>query len=215
MTKNLNAVLLIGDGSYARPFVSDEYVVICKHWKQLTAKDYNNPDWKAVVFTGGADIHPSRYEQTPAPEVYCDKMRDAYEFTAMGAFTRMNIPLIGVCRGMQLFNIFSGGKMVQHMVGHNGSVHVIQTYDGKEFMVNSLHHQMCLLPDDAVLLAWGENIAVSYAHNGQNLIPKKEPEVVWYPKINAIGVQFHPEMMNDDTVARHYFKGLIREYAGL
>jgi gamma-glutamyl-gamma-aminobutyrate hydrolase PuuD len=82
-------------------------------------------------------------------------------------------------------------------------------------MVNSLHHQMCLLPDDAVLLAWGENIAVSYAHNGQNLIPQKEPEVVWYPKINAIGVQFHPEMMNDDTVARHYFKGLIREYAGL
>jgi gamma-glutamyl-gamma-aminobutyrate hydrolase PuuD len=46
-------------------------------------------------------------------------------------------------------------------------------------------------------------------------LPRKEPEVVWYPKINAIGVQFHPEMMNDDTVARHYFKGLIREYAGL
>lgn len=67
-----------------------------------------------LVLAPGRDIDPARYEQAPDPLLAAtDPRRDAFEFALTPAALEREIPILGVCRGMQVLNVALGGTMVQ------------------------------------------------------------------------------------------------------
>lgn len=214
---NKPRILVLGDSSYVRPFLSTSRFVVQKSPTTLGPPELNDPSWAAVVFTGGADIHPGRYDHQNTDSI-CDISRDAAEFYALKTFIGFKIPVIGICRGMQLLNVFAGGTLIQHVDGHNtawNECHKIYTIDAQNIPVNSVHHQLCVLPKDAVMLAWASNKAYNHKLYDDQQVNRREPEAVWYPSINGIGVQFHPETLNEDSPGYKYFQSLITQYAGV
>ncbi|GHH56117.1 gamma-glutamyl-gamma-aminobutyrate hydrolase family protein [Lentzea cavernae] len=74
----------------------------------------------ALVIAGGADIDPATYgaekhEKTGEPR----RDRDETEFALVGAALKLDLPVLGVCRGMQVLNVALGGTLHQHVEGHN------------------------------------------------------------------------------------------------
>ncbi|WP_116051767.1 gamma-glutamyl-gamma-aminobutyrate hydrolase family protein [Amycolatopsis palatopharyngis] len=69
----------------------------------------------ALVLTGGADIEPARYGRAAHPATVTRPDRDAAEFALTEAALGATIPVLGVCRGMEVLNVALGGTLVQHL----------------------------------------------------------------------------------------------------
>lgn len=163
----------------------------------------NQPDEIAlVVFTGGADISPSLYGHKPSRLTMCTVRRDIHEMCAYRRARKHNLPIAGVCRGAQFLCAMAGGSLYQHVEGHGYCGHYVRTWDDRVVYVTSTHHQMQNPPDDAVVLAWAEpRRSTLYIGESDKKMPNphKEYECVYYPSINALGMQYHPEMMSDHS----------------
>lgn len=199
--------LILGYSPYGAPYESGNQIYpfeeIWDEGKNLeTATDADIDKCHALVLWGGSDISPTLYGEArefnsgptdPTP-------RDLFEWELLRRFSDKGKPIIGVCRGAQLLCAFAGGKLVQHVYSH-GSDHTITTSDDHEFIVSSSHHQM-MYPYDVEheLLAWSTRpqSTVYLPRDKQYSIEleqrrKKEPEVVWFPEINGLAIQCHPE----------------------
>jgi putative glutamine amidotransferase len=67
-----------------------------------------------LVLSGGGDIDPERYGQEPGPMLdWVDPMRDEMEMTALGLAVQREIPVLGICRGCQVLNVYFGGTLYQ------------------------------------------------------------------------------------------------------
>lgn len=185
-------------------------------------EDFDAKELSAVVFWGGTDISPSLYQEkaNSFSEARNEpSRRDLFEWTLMKYCTGEAIPMIGVCRGAQLLCAFAGGKLAQHVTGHNAS-HEITTNEGEIFKPRADHHQMMLpgLPGEVEheLLAWsthprsdyyiGQGETITYFPAGF-----KEPEIVWFPGIRGLAIQPHPEWM-DECAFNDYVRELTRAY---
>ena len=74
-----------------------------------------------VLLTGGGDIDPARYGEAPAPETYgVDPEADTFELGLVHAARSSGLPLLGICRGLQVLNVALGGTLVQHIGGRPG-----------------------------------------------------------------------------------------------
>lgn len=154
----------------------------------------------AILLWGGADISPTLYGEEPilysGPKKPSD--RDMFEHEVCRSAYKLGKPMIGVCRGAQFLCAFAGGKLVQDVSGHCTD-HNITTSDDRSFMVTSSHHQM-MFPFDVEheMLAWSTNyLSKEYRGCSGGYMLKdmhyREPEVVYFPEINAIACQCHPE----------------------
>ena len=74
----------------------------------------------ALLLSGGGDIDPARYGQPDRGSRDIDRPRDELEATAWTAATKRALPVLGVCRGHQAINVFSGGTLLQDVAGHDG-----------------------------------------------------------------------------------------------
>ena len=73
-----------------------------------------------LLLSGGADLDPSRYGRPSRGSTTVEPDRDALESDAWGAAQARGLPVLGVCRGFQAINAFSGGTLLQHVDGHQG-----------------------------------------------------------------------------------------------
>ena len=64
-----------------------------------------------LLICGGPDVSPSRYGEQINGSVGIDEERDDYEFTLADAFVKAKKPILGICRGYQLLNIYFGGSL--------------------------------------------------------------------------------------------------------
>jgi GMP synthase-like glutamine amidotransferase len=156
-----------------------------------------------ILLWGGDDISPVFYDELRITNGGPSKPseRDLFEWELIRQATAFGIPIVGVCRGAQMLCAYAGGKLIQHVNGHH-SDHNIETIDGKIFMVSSSHHQM-MCPygfTNYELLAWSQASQSSvYLPQGADYteemykLTRKEPEVVFFPDLNALAVQCHPE----------------------
>jgi putative glutamine amidotransferase len=156
-----------------------------------------------ICLPGGPDLQPSAYGEEPHPQLGPTEPRvDAVELALVRAADRRNLPILGICRGMQLLNVARGGTLHQHLpdvVGEqlehrqseHGSVitHRVDTaphsrlrsiLGGPSLQVNSFHHQAVrTLGDDLSATAWAEDGTIEAIEDpGERLV---------------LGVQWHAE----------------------
>jgi putative glutamine amidotransferase len=169
----------------------------------------------AVVVAGGPDVEPARYGAEPHPRTDPPgPERDAWELAVIEAALRAGTPLLGICRGLQLLNVATGGTLEQHLpdtVGHDGHTgnaslkgdpvvfdeHVVRTVPGTRLArvlpgassVPTFHHQTV----DKV----GDGLVVC-AHAEDGTVEALEHESAPF----ALGVQWHPEMGGDLRLVR-------------
>ncbi len=169
----------------------------------------------ALVIWGGADISPAIYNEPVGPHTGASNRlsyRDKVEVEACKAAIDVGIPIIGVCRGAQLLCALAGGKLVQDVSGHIGD-HMITTNTGRNLVTSSVHHQM-MYPWEVqhTLIAWSEE-SRSRDYVGVDAAKiEKEPEIVYFPKINGLAIQGHPEFMHPKCTFVEYCNSLVREY---
>lgn len=157
-----------------------------------------------LVVAGGPDVEPGRYGADrdprtgpPAPE------RDAWELALVEAALDRGVPLLGVCRGMQLLNVALGGTLVQHLDGHAGppgtfGEHRVLPVPGTELArilpgplsVPTYHHQ-------AVDRLGTGLTAGAHALDGTVEALEAPDAAAW-----TLGVQWHPESGTDLRVMR-------------
>ncbi|MFH9007763.1 gamma-glutamyl-gamma-aminobutyrate hydrolase family protein [Streptomyces afghaniensis] len=157
-----------------------------------------------LVIAGGPDVEPVRYGAEPHPRTGPPaRERDAWELALIDAALTARVPLLGICRGMQLLNVALGGTLVQHLDGHAEVVgvfgsHAVKPVPGslyagvvpEETSVPSYHHQ--------AVDRLGEGLVPSaYADDGTVEALELPSGEGW-----VLGVQWHPEMGEDVRVMR-------------
>lgn len=171
---------------------------------------------RGLVLTGGEDVAPARYGAAPHPRLGdVDPARDAAELALIDAARRRRLPILAICRGIQILNVALGGTLYQDLdserpgpVPHNeASNHAVRVEAGsllertlgtRSASVNSRHHQA--IRDLAPGLK-----AVAWADDG--VIEAAEPADAGAPWI--VAVQWHPE----DLTERALFDGFARAVA--
>lgn len=178
--------------------------------------------FKLVQFTGGSDVTPSFYSDIdPTGLCKIDPERDKLEESVFKVALKNDVKMAGICRGMQFLNAMCGGKMIHHLSGHSGAAcaeHEVSTTCGGSFMVNTLHHQACILPKHAFILVWStKRLSKQYVGDKDKRFTWLGPEIeaFYAPANKVIGVQWHPEAMEKDQIGRKYYMGLIDNYLSM
>jgi putative glutamine amidotransferase len=151
-----------------------------------------------IMFTGGEGIHPSFYGQEIDPSaVGTTKLaRDEFELALLREALHRDLPVLGICRGMQLINVGFGGPLLQGIKGHDlipterhsifispGSKLGAIVGAGVHHRTNSYHHQGLKDPQKAADL-----LASAYSIEDGVIEGLESPLHSW-----VIGVQCHPE----------------------
>lgn len=156
-------------------------------------------DADLVLFTGGEDVSPEFYDEPKHHSTYSTRSRDIKEIVMFDKAISLGKPILGICRGSQLSCVMAGGKLIQDQ-NNPAMYHPIITSDGLTLEMSSTHHQaqhpFNLPEEDYEILAWSEGL-IKYrtGGNGEEMETPKDCEVVYYPKINALAIQGHPEML--------------------
>lgn len=147
-----------------------------------------------LLLPGGGDPEPWHYGQANTACRDMDPERDAAELALLERFTGAGKPVLGICRGMQITNVFFGGTMIQDLPGHCQAggldrLHRVRTAPsilrdlwGEAPLVNSAHHQAADRPGSGLRI-------VQWAPDGT-------AEALLHRTLPVWGVQFHPERLN-------------------
>jgi putative glutamine amidotransferase len=157
-----------------------------------------------LILAGGADLDPASYGQQAHAETH-DTVpeRDAVEIALVRAAIERDLPLLGICRGMQLINVACGGTLLQHLperFGHEQHRRVVGSFDGSE-------HDVALTEGSLAASAANEAVHVTKSHHHQGVDRLGEgllvsgvssfdglPEAIELPDRRfVLGVQWHPE----------------------
>jgi putative glutamine amidotransferase len=119
-----------------------------------------------LMLAGGADIDPASYEQDAHIET-TDTVpeRDAFEIALVRGAIERDMPVLGICRGMQLINIACGGTLLQHLpehYGHHEHRRVLGSFDGAD-------HDVALRDGSAAAGAAGEVSHATKSHHHQGV----------------------------------------------
>lgn len=204
-------IVVVNDGS----FLGDSYYQPFQKFAPAgptSLLETNPEEILCVVFTGGSDVHPSLYGEEVNRRTYANIARDNEDRKYFEIAKKHGIPMVGICRGSQFLCVMNGGRLVQHMDNHGG-FHMIKTKDGKTLQVNSTHHQMAWPNEEAIPIAWSApNRSPHYeGATGVKLTPDREYEAVLYPQTNSLGIQWHPEMLPDDSEGYLFAEELIAD----
>jgi putative glutamine amidotransferase len=173
----------------------------------------------ALIVSGGGDINPNAYGGRQHETVYsvCEE-RDTFEFSlTRAALNDTRIPLLCICRGLQVLNVVCGGTLHVHLPEHFGeriahrlpprdtSVHMVEIEPDSRLAqilgtthteVRSWHHQAIdRIGDGLRPVAWAEDGVVEAVEHVEH---------PW-----CIGVQWHPEMQLEDPAQQRLFRALI------
>ena len=156
------------------------------------------PRLDGLLMSGGADIDPKRYGAEPEPELQSiEPARDEFELKILELVYECELPVAGICRGLQILNVHAGGSLYQDVPPHSvrdkapsTRVHDITTEKGsileklygEKLEVNSLHHQS--------IKTLGRHFSASATSNDGIV------EGIEHSQLPIVAVQWHPEMLD-------------------
>jgi putative glutamine amidotransferase len=184
------------------------------------------PRLDGLLITGGGDIDPARFGGPQHPRVYdIDTRRDDFEISLVQMAVKKGIPFLGICRGTQVINVALGGTLYTDLadqypgalkhdnypdiprgyLAHHVSIctesRLALILGGDNFQVNSLHHQgLNYLAPDLSAAAFAPDRLIEAV------------ELVGHPF--GIGVQWHPEWMQEHEPQRQLFQALVQVASG-
>lgn len=150
----------------------------------------------AILLPGGGDITPAFFGQEMAESKNIDTELDIIQLHALEYALKSGIPVLGICKGMQIINVFFGGTLFQHMPFwenhifrgedqfHETSIlegNILHTLYGTSVTVNSAHHQSIDKPGADLQI-------IQTATDGT-------PEAIAHTSLPVLGVQWHPERL--------------------
>jgi gamma-glutamyl-gamma-aminobutyrate hydrolase PuuD len=154
-----------------------------------------------LVLAGGGDINPARYAAPRDPHTGPPRSdRDRWELALAQAALEQRVPLLAICRGMQVLNVAMGGDIIQHLpdvVGHDGHCPVIGRHG---------RHDVRVAPGSRVAALLGERASVATYHHqavgrlGESLTPTAWTDDGTVEAVEhedrpwVVGVQWHPEV---------------------
>lgn len=175
-----------------------------------------------LMLAGGGDVVPARFQEEPIPELgETTPVRDAFELSILPMAMEHRMPVLGICRGIQVMNVALGGSLYQdlpaqfqpdflpllphqqteeyekptHPVSVKPSSLLHRLVGAPQLSVNSMHHQ-------AVKAIASPLCPVATAPDGVI-------EALEHPKLPFfLGVQWHPERLEDEA-SRQLFAGFI------
>lgn len=148
-----------------------------------------------VLLPGGGDITPAFFGQKNNGSKNIDTELDILQLEAVEQAIRCRKPLLGICKGMQIINVFFGGTIIQHM--EDAALHQYQ--DGDQL------HDTAIVHGTFLDMLYGCRMTVNSAHHqclgrlGQGLLlaqyasPSPAPEAIFHSRLPIYGVQWHPE----------------------
>jgi gamma-glutamyl-gamma-aminobutyrate hydrolase PuuD len=164
------------------------------------------------VLSGGADVDPARYGEPADPRTVSDPDRDGWELAVLDAALRRGLPVLAICRGMQLLNVACGGSLHQHLPDVVGAAEHLpspETFGCTAVRIEPssrlaaitggravrCHHHQAVrrLGDGLVAAAWARDGTIeAIEHTGHDFV---------------LGVQWHPE---EDAADARLFQALVR-----
>lgn len=182
------------------------------------AKDH---DFDGLLISGGTDIEPHYYEGKEKPDYAYDGPRDQLEMALLKKAEAEDKPVLGICRGAQLINIFRGGNLHfdvskayekanypnstlariffrkrMHIKDENALIY--RLLGCNSCRVNSIHTQS--------INHLGANLTITSAEENGVVQVIEDTSRPYY-----LGVQFHPEYLIYDADYRNIFKALVTE----
>ncbi len=104
----------------------------------------------ALLITGGDDVNPIYYNSPMHPTINIeDPLVENYDFSLIHAFYKAHKKIIGICRGIQVINVYFKGTLTPHIEHHMSKIHqvkisnstILSKYYDEMTYVNSFHHQ--------------------------------------------------------------------------
>jgi putative glutamine amidotransferase len=159
-----------------------------------------------LLISGGNDLDPFYYNEEASPRVkLVPRKRSDFESALLTEVLRLRKPVLGICYGMQLINVYFGGTLYQDLalqgpveIRHENGYHLIMISENRFFeegtcSVNSSHHQ--------AIKQLGKGLS-AWAHSPDRLIEAFYKED--YPFL--VGTQWHPERMHKSDLSTHIFQ---------
>lgn len=152
--------------------------------------------YDGLLLPGGGDIHPAFWGEKLEGSREIDVYMDNLQFRLLSLFCKKKMPVLGICKGMQIINVFFGGSIYQHLsnassheyIGHdqNHPTHttvpsLLSRLYGGHPVTNSAHHQ-------GIHTAGRSLEILQYSDDGVI-------EGIAHTSLPVIGVQWHPERM--------------------
>jgi putative glutamine amidotransferase len=165
-----------------------------------------------IVFSGGGDVDPAHWGAEPHPETDVDRARDASEIMLMKAALDADLPILGVCRGMQVMAVAAGGTLHQHLpdiIGHDRHRAAPGTDPLAAAAAAFGRHDVVVRPGSGAYALLGAHLTVNSFHHQAVDDPGTFTAVGWCPddrvleiiedpsRAFALGVQWHPERTAD------------------
>ncbi|MFQ5484436.1 MAG: gamma-glutamyl-gamma-aminobutyrate hydrolase family protein [Desulfobacterales bacterium] len=178
-----------------------------------------------LILTGGPDVDPHFYGEEPLPRLgEVDEAIDLTELSVVKIALKEDLPILGICRGIQVLNVSEGGTLYQdianqvkksinhlqkkdkrvnaHDVRIDGNTLLHSIFKRKKIRVNSRHHQAIKdLAPSLIATAWAQDGIIEAVENSS--------------KSFVIGVQWHPEgTWEKDVFSKKLFRSLIQASKG-
>jgi putative glutamine amidotransferase len=180
---------------------------------------------QGLLLTGGGDVDPARFGETPHATVYdVAPARDTLEIAALRLALERALPVLAICRGIQVLNVALGGSLHQDVASDPGTeinhsqkeprhepTHKVTVVPGSRLAevmgtetveVNSMHHQAIkTLARDLAAVAWAPDTLIEGVESADR-------------QRFVLGVQWHPEeLVAHSEPARRLFTALVRAAA--
>lgn len=159
-----------------------------------------------LILPGGGDINPSLFGEQNTASRNIDTELDILQLQALEYALSHSLPILGICKGMQIINVAFGGTITQHLP----TAELHRYREGDQYHSTIISETSCLYP------LYGSHLMVNSAHHqGINKIGAVLTPIQWCEADNCVealihetlpvlGLQWHPERLHDTTLLSYF-----------